>query len=96
MNKPHPLTRLWDYATAHRRAMVLASLYSVLNKIFDLAPPLLIGAAVDVIVAQEDSLLAKFGVQDTGTQLLVLAGLTVFIWAFESFFQYPIPSPKKA
>ena len=68
--------------------MVLASLYSVLNKIFDLAPPLLIGAAVDVIVAQEDSLLAKFGVQDTGTQLLVLAGLTVFIWAFESFFQY--------
>ncbi|MBT4312291.1 MAG: ABC transporter ATP-binding protein [Anaerolineae bacterium] len=88
MNKPHPLTRLWDYATAHRRAMVLASLYSVLNKIFDLAPPLLIGAAVDVIVAQEDSLLAKFGVQDTGTQLLVLAGLTVFIWAFESFFQY--------
>ena len=88
MNKPHPLTRLWDYATAHRRAMVLASLYTVLNKIFDLAPPLLIGAAVDVIVAQEDSLLAKFGVQDTGTQLLVLAGLTVFIWAFESFFQY--------
>ena len=88
MNKPHPLPRLWDYATAHRRAMVLASLYSVLNKIFDLAPPLLIGAAVDVIVAQEDSLLAKFGVQDTGTQLLVLAGLTVFIWAFESFFQY--------
>ena len=87
MNK-HPLPRLWDYATAHRRAMVLASIYSVLNKIFDLAPPILIGAAVDVVVAREDSLLAKLGVEDTGTQLLVIAGLTVFIWVFESTFQY--------
>jgi len=86
--KTHPLPRLWSYATAHRRAMLLASLYSVLNKLFDLAPPILIGAAVDVVVAQEDSLLAKLGVQDTGTQLLVLAGLTVFIWVFESTFQY--------
>ncbi|MBT3315783.1 MAG: ABC transporter ATP-binding protein [Anaerolineae bacterium] len=85
---PPPLPRLWSYATAHRSAMVLASLYSILNKIFDLAPPILIGAAVDVVVAQEDSLLAKLGVQDTGTQLLVLAGLTVFIWVFESTFQY--------
>ncbi|MBT3338692.1 MAG: ABC transporter ATP-binding protein [Anaerolineae bacterium] len=88
MNKSHPLTRLWSYATAHRRAMLLASLYSVLNKLFDLAPPILIGAAVDVVVAQEDSLLAKLGVEDTGTQLLVIAGLTVFIWVFESLFQY--------
>ena len=87
MNK-HPLPRLWGYATAHRRAMLLAFLYSVLNKLFDLAPPLLIGAAVDVVVAQEDSLLAKLGVEDTGTQLLVLAGLTVVIWVFESLFQY--------
>ncbi len=84
----HPLNRLWNYAVPHRRAMVLASLYSVLNKLFDLAPPLLIGAAVDVVVAKQDSLLAKLGVQDTGTQLLVLAGLTVFIWVFESGFQY--------
>ncbi len=84
----HPLNRLWNYATPHRRAMVLASLYSILNKLFDLAPPLLIGAAVDVVVAKQDSLLAKLGVQNTGTQLLVLAGLTVFIWVFESGFQY--------
>ena len=86
--KSHPLPRLWNYAVPHRRAMLLASLYSILNKIFDLAPPLLIGAAVDVVVAQEDSLLAKLGVEDTGTQLLVIAGLTVFIWVFESLFQY--------
>ena len=86
--KSHPLSRLWGYATVHRRAMIVASLYSILNKIFDLAPPILIGAAVDVVVQQENSLIAKYGVEDTGSQLLVLAGLTVFIWVFESIFQY--------
>jgi len=84
----HPLTRLWNYAVPRRRAMVLASLYSILNKLFDLAPPLLIGAAVDTVVAKQDSLLARFGVQDTGDQLLVLAGVTVAVWVFKSIFKY--------
>jgi ATP-binding cassette, subfamily B, bacterial len=86
--KSHPLTRLWGYARAHRRAMVLASLYSILNKIFDLMPPLLIGAAVDTVVQQQDSFIARLGISDVGNQLLVLAGLTVVIWVFESLFQY--------
>ena len=86
--KSHPLNRLWNYAVPHRRAMVLASLYSILNKLFDLAPPLLIGAAVDTVVAKQDSLIAKFGVTDVGDQLLVLAGVTAVIWFFESLFQY--------
>ncbi len=88
MTKQHPLTRLWAYARDQRRDIIVASLYSVLNKIFDLAPPLLIGAAVDVIVQQSDSLIARFGIVDVGDQLLALAGLTVMIWAFESAFQY--------
>ena len=89
MNKnKHPLARLWGYAQRHRRAMVSASLYSILNKIFDLAPPILIGAAVDVVVEREDSMMSALGISDVGTQLLVLAGLTIVIWAFESLFQY--------
>ncbi len=86
--KSHPLSRLWNYAVPHRRTMVLASVYSILNKIFDLAPPMLIGAAVDVVVQQQDSLIAKFGIVDTGSQLIALAGVTVAIWVFESTFQY--------
>jgi ATP-binding cassette subfamily B protein len=84
----HPLLRLWQYADGHRRQIVLASLFSVLNKIFDLAPPILIGMAVDVVVAQEDSFLAGLGITDVTTQLLVLAGLTLVIWALESAFEY--------
>ncbi len=84
----HPLQRLWRYARPHRRAVVLASLYSVLNKIFDLAPPLLIGAAVDVVVQGEASWVGRLGVRDPADQLLALAGATVVIWALESAFQY--------
>jgi len=87
-SKTHPLIRLWGYARDHRRAMVLASLYSILNKVFDLAPPLLIGAAVDTVVQKSDSFIARLGISDVRSQLLVLAGLTVVIWVFESLFQY--------
>jgi ATP-binding cassette subfamily B protein len=60
----------------------------VLNKIFDLAPPLLIGMAVDVVVQQEDSFLARLGFTDVFTQLIVLAILTLVLWILESLFEY--------
>lgn len=84
----HPLIRLWRYARNHRPAIIAATLCSILNKIFDLAPPVLIGAAVDVVVNQEDSFIAWLGFPDVVTQLWILAGLTAVIWAFESIFQY--------
>lgn len=84
----HPLLRLWDYATNHRRSILMATLFSVLNKIFDLAPPALIGAAVDIVVSRENSLLGRMGIKNIETQLWVLAGITVVIWVFESVFEY--------
>jgi ATP-binding cassette subfamily B protein len=66
----------------------LASTCSVLNKLFDLAPPVLIGAAVDVVVRREDSALAAAGIETLDGQLLVLAVLTVLIWGLESLFEY--------
>jgi ATP-binding cassette subfamily B protein len=86
--KAHPLLRLWRYARGYRRQMIAASVFSVLNKIFDLAPPALIGAAVDVVVQREDSIVASFGFPEVGTQLWILAGLTLIIFALESVFQY--------
>jgi ATP-binding cassette subfamily B protein len=84
----HPLARLLRYARSHRREIILASLFSILNKIFDLAPPALIGAAVDTIVQREESLIARFGFPDLGQQLTVLAVLTIIIWGLESIFEY--------
>ncbi len=84
----HPLGRLLRYARPHRRRVWLASTCSVLNKIFDLAPPALIGAAIDVVVQREDSLIASFGITDVQDQLIWLAVVTVLIWGLESLFQY--------
>jgi ATP-binding cassette subfamily B protein len=83
-----PLLRLFRYARGHRRQIVTATTYSILNKVFDLAPPLLIGAAVDVVVKRQHSLVARLGVTDPAGQLAVLAVLTLVIWALESVFEY--------
>jgi len=82
------LGRLLRYARKHRGRFLRASAWSVLNKVFDLAPPLLIGMAVDLVVKREDSLLGNMGIPDPLTQLWVLALLTITIWGFESLFQY--------
>ena len=85
---PRPLRRLLGYAAPHRARMWLASACSVLNKLFDLGPPVLIGAAVDVIVERESSFLARFGVVEVWDQLLLLSGITLAVWLLESAFQY--------
>jgi len=82
------LGRLWAYAGPHRARIRLASAFSILNKVFDLAPPLLIGAAVDIVVQREDSLIAQLGWKDLSTQLYVLAAITVLVWVLESVFEY--------
>ncbi len=84
----HPLLRLWRYARGARGDILLATLYSVLNKIFDLAPPVLIGMAVDVVVQREDSFLAGLGLRNVHMQLLALAILTLVLWVLESLFEY--------
>ena len=51
---------------------------SVLDAVLDIAPPFLIGIAVDIVVVGEDSFVVRHsGVTDLRGQLLVLAGLTV-------------------
>ena len=83
-----PLIRLFKYGRKYRVLIWQAVICSVLNKIFDLAPPALIGAAVDVVVQQEDSLIASFGVTDVFGQLVILSVLSAIIWSFESLFEY--------
>ncbi len=67
---------------------MLATLYSVLNKIFDVLPELLIGVAVDIVVNQRDSFMATLGVADPLQQLVWLTVLTIVIWLLESLFEY--------
>ena len=84
----HPLMRLLSHLRQHRGTVLLASLCSVVNKVWDLAPPVLIGMAIDVVAAREDSFLATMGYPDVYDQLYILTAITVVIWVLESLFQY--------
>ncbi len=89
-NSTHPLKRLLDYGHDYRQKIWLAVICSVLNKVFDLAPPVLIGFAVDIVVKQEDSIIASWGITDIFWQFLILAFLTVLTWVLESIFEYAL------
>ena len=65
-----------------------AALFSTLNKIFDIAPEILIGVAVDLVVEKENSFVASLGFNSVESQVLFLGVITFIIWALESLFEY--------
>ena len=80
--------RFFKYAKKWRVKIYLATFYSVVNKIFDIAPEILLGIAVDVVTSSNDNFLDYFGIHGSEDQVITLAVLTFGIWAFESIFQY--------
>ncbi len=84
----HPLKRLINYGSKYRALIWRGTTYSILNKIFDLAPPALIGMAVDIVVDREKSLVAKWGIVDVFWQLVFVCFLSLVIWGLESVFEY--------
>ncbi|YAF93734.1 MAG: ABC transporter ATP-binding protein [Nodularia sp. CChRGM 3473] len=84
----HPLPRLLRYAKPYQPQIWGAIICSILRNLLDLAPPYLIGVAVDVVVERETSLIARFGIQNPLNQLLVLSVLTIATWGLESLSQY--------
>ena len=92
-NSPHTssvaaLGRLLRYARGYRRQIIAATTCSIINKLFDIAPEILIGVAIDVVVNQEESFVAGLGFETAQEQITILAVLTFFIWAGESLFEY--------
>ena len=88
MAEQGPFRRLLSHMKGHKNTIRLASFCSITNKFWDLAPPLLIGLAVDVVVEREDSFLASMGILDPWNQLILLSVLTFAIWGLESLFEY--------
>ena len=82
------LKQLFKFATQNKTKAKRGIVYSILNKLFDLAPPVLIGIAIDIVVEGSESFLASFGIQNRRDQLIVLAVLTFVIWSLESLFDY--------
>ena len=82
------LRDLYNSSPNQKAKLIRGVIYSFLNKVFDLAPPVLIGIAIDIVVEGEESFIAQLGYVDKKQQLIVLAFLTFFIWTLESIFDY--------
>ena len=86
--KENNLRDLFNYALEQDTKVRRGIIYSILNKIFDLAPPVLIGIAIDIVVEGSDSFIGNLGYSDRRQQLIILALLTFIIWGLESAFDY--------
>ena len=88
IKKRHPFVRLLNYASVYKRRVAWATSFSVLGKLFDIMPPVLIGMAVDIVVERQNSLLGRWGVADLSMQLIILGVVTLIVWLLESVFGY--------
>ena len=82
------LLKLLRYATGYRTRIVKAVCCSIINKVFDVMPEILIGIALDVVVNKDSSFVAGLGFTTPQSQITALAVLTFFVWAGESLFEY--------
>jgi ATP-binding cassette subfamily B protein len=81
--------RLFRYLRPYRARLSVAVGSSVLNKILDLMPPLLVGWVIDSLRGAPPHWIAALaGTSDAWSMAIVLAGLSVAIFFFESLFQW--------
>jgi len=87
-NIQNPIVRLYLNLRDERKLLFFAFLSSIINRILDLAPPVIIGLAVDIVVKEQNSWIGSFGIKDVPFQLVFLAFASGIVWSGESFFQY--------
>lgn len=83
-----PFLHLLRYMRPFRRGYLLAALFSLLKKIFDLIPGVLVGMAINTIVKRKESWLSGIGFVELKDQLLFLGLLCFVAYGLESLFQY--------
>ncbi|MDZ8135345.1 MAG: ABC transporter ATP-binding protein [Nostoc sp. DedQUE04] len=87
-NSAQPLQRLLNYGSQYRQQVWQATSCSIINTILDLAPPWLVGIAVDILVEKQNSVFAKLGVKDVFWQFFLLSFITIIVWILESISEY--------
>jgi ATP-binding cassette subfamily B protein len=80
--------QLLQYASLRKSRIFFASLFSILNKICDIFPEILIGIAIDIIVNQGHAVIAPLGITNPFYQLYLTGALAALMWTFESIFEY--------
>ena len=85
-NNQNPIIRLYLNLIDERRLLFFAFLSSIINKILDLAPPVIIGLAVDIVVKEQNSWIAGLGIKEVPAQLIFLRPHKITI----RFFYYDL------
>jgi ATP-binding cassette subfamily B protein len=89
MKSQQTLQNLMSYMAPHKLQLFLATISSILNKLCDIVPEILIGIAIDIVVNQNHSIVSHItGISNPFTQLYIVAGLTALLWILESVFEY--------
>ncbi|CAM3738004.1 ABC transporter ATP-binding protein [Smaragdicoccus niigatensis] len=84
-----PLYELWRRQRRFRARFVFATIMSTINKVADVMPELLIGAAVDVVVRGDASFMAGLlHIESRYAQIGWLAVFNCVVWIIESVSQY--------
>ena len=69
-NNQNPIIRLYLNLIEERRLLFFAFFCSIFNKILDLAPPVIIGLAVDIVVKEQNSIIKLFWLQSVREEML--------------------------
>lgn len=84
----HPLLELFAVTKPFRKQAILTFVIAFVDRLFEAAPPAMIGAAMDVVNRKSNSWIARFGFKTVRSQLFALGGLSLAIWALDSFMGY--------
>lgn len=88
MKNTNAFIALLKYTSPNKGRIIFASVCSILNKICDIVPEILIGISIDIIVNQQHSVVAKLGITNPFNQLYLVGGITALFWILESLFEY--------
>jgi ATP-binding cassette, subfamily B, bacterial len=84
-----PMRRLFGYLRPMRGRLGLSVTSSVINKVLDLAPPILVAWLIDCVTGMAPVWMrAGLGITTTMGQIIFIAVLTVIIFALESLSQW--------
>jgi ATP-binding cassette subfamily B protein len=85
----HPMISLFFYILPHKGWFSWSCINSILNKILDLMPPLLVGWVIDSVRREPPEWIANLvGTADPWQLAVFLAVLGVLIFVFESLFEW--------
>lgn len=87
--RDQPMKRLFQYLRSYKKALGVSIGASIVNKFFDLMPPILTAWFIDTVSGNVPSWIPRIsGIEDLWQTLLFLAVIVFFVHVAESFFEW--------